>query len=93
MDNVWDTSNQIKSSSFLISTEMIFTQIQHVYNYERIIRKAGAYQAGYLGMEKKGTQNTPFDSIIIIIIFTININNNYTINNRQFQPLLSTTPA
>ena len=89
-------SNQIKSSLFLISTEMIFTQIQHVYTYERSTRKAGAYQAGCLDMGKKSTQKTPFNSIIIIIIFTININNNYNnyiINNQQFQPLLSTTPA
>ena len=45
---------------------------------------------------EKNTQKTPFNSIIIIIIFTININNNYNnciINNQQFQPLLSTTPA
>ena len=49
-----------------------------------------------LTWEKKSTQKTPFNSIIIIIIFTININNNYNnyiINNQQFQPLLSTTPA
>ena len=46
-------SRLIKSSLFLISTEMIFTQIQHVYTYERSIRKAGAYQAGCLDMGKK----------------------------------------
>ena len=43
----------LKSSLFLISTEMIFIQIQHVYTYERSTRKAGAYQAGCLDMGKK----------------------------------------
>ena len=51
-------SNQIKSSLFLISTEMIFIQIQHVYTYERSTRKAGAYQAGCLDMGKKHTKDT-----------------------------------
>ena len=50
--------NQIKSSLFLISTEMIFTQIQHVYTYERSTRKAGAYQARCLDMGKKHTKDT-----------------------------------
>ena len=93
------SSNQIKSSLFLISTETIFTQIQHVYTYERSTRKAGASLAWLPWHGKKSTQKTPFNSIIIIIIFTIIINiinnnyNNYIVNNQEFQPLLSTTPA
>ena len=59
-----EISNQIKSSLFLISTEMIFIQIQHVYTYERSTRKAGAYQAGCLDMGKKAHK---YGSLVVLV--------------------------
>ena len=61
-------SNQIKSSLFLISTEMIFIQIQHVYTYERSTRKAGAYQAGCL-VKVTGGFRSQSDSSLKMFLF------------------------
>ena len=87
-------SNQIKFISHKYRND-IYTNTACIYLWA-VNQKSRSLSSWLPWHGKKSTQKTPFNSIIIIIIFTININNNYNnciINNQQFQPLLSTTPA
>ena len=68
-------SNQIKFISHKYRND-IYTNTACIYLWA-VNQKSRSLSSWLPWHGKKSTQKTPFNSIIIIIIFTININNNY----------------